>query len=209
MRETTPQALHIASEVATHIFCAIVPIFWVLLPLTTAPSQGIVYGDSGRWCWIRRDRMGNIWHLAALYIPMWVMNAVIVALYACCLLFVFISYHRLHMYEMRGIQNSNIFAKFSHQMFLIVRSEKEDKLLIRLTTEWKIYANLVLYPAAFLFVWLFPTINRVLQISGKTHISMELIHAFVVSLQGFFYVLIYPINPIKMLLWMRRLPTCG
>lgn len=197
-------------EIATHMFCQLSALFWVLLPLTTAPWFGMPYGPSGAWCWMRMDNLGHMWRLAALYIPLWIVMGTTVILYFCCLLFVLVSYHRLYSHEMKAIGGRSHSSKFSHQMFLVLHSRDQDQTLVRLSTEWKAYIKLILYPAVFLLVWGIPTVNRVSQqwFLDEPDFVLQLLHRLMVTQQGFFCVLIYPLNPVKLLVWMRKLLMC-
>lgn len=61
----------------------------------------------------------------------------------------------------------------------------------------KKYMKLIAYPAVFLFTWLFPTINRVYQVTtGDSLYWMILLHALFSDMQGLLNSIVYIITPI-------------
>lgn len=199
----------IGMEVATHVLCLLDGLFWLVLPLSTAAWHGVVYGLADKWCWMREDEMAQFWRIAGFYAPLWAKIAVIVVLYLSCLIFVFRSYYGLYRHEMRARRRrSGLISKFSHQMFLVARSEDSDQSLVRISGEWKTYMKLVLFPGIFLFVIIFPSANRITEFFGTPVFIARLLHRIIVTQQGLLFVLTYPLNPVKLLLWLRRLFLC-
>lgn len=203
-----PRTMRIAKEVITHVLCFITALFWVLLPLTTAPQYGVVFGKAGIWCWIRSDRMGSVWRMAAFYVPLWITTAIVVILYACCLFFVFRSYYLLYAHEMRGVRSSSVISKFSHQMFLVIRNDGSNRTVIRISDEWKAYTRLILYPVVFMIVVFFPTLLRITEYFGTTIPAVQLLARLFVAQLGLLLVIVYFINPVKLFMKLRSLLLC-
>lgn len=199
----------IGMEVATHALCLADGLFWLVLPLSTAPWHGVVYGLADKWCWMREDEMAQFWRMAGFYVPLWAKIAAIVALYLSCLVFVFHSYYGLHRHEMRARRRrSGLLSKFSHQMFLVARSEDSDQTLVRVSSEWKTYMRLILFPGIFLLLMIFPTVNRITEFFGTPEFIARLLHRIMVTQQGFLFVATYPLNPVRLLLWLKTLLLC-
>lgn len=205
-----PNRSQVTMELATHVLCLLGAAIWVLIPLSTYPWFGLVYGPAGIWCWMVDDEHGQFWRMAGLYFPLWSIIIIILVLYLSILIFVVRAYNTMHVHETRGLglRPRNYLSRFGHQIFLVIRSKKGDRSLIRLSYEWKAYFRAVLHPGLFLLVWIAPTMNRVQQLFGYSLFPIQVLHLLSVPLHGTFTVLIYPIDPVNIIVFVRRLICC-
>lgn len=67
----------------------------------------------------------------------------------------------------------------------------------RMTDEISVYTQLISYPAIFVLIWVFPTINRVAQtFMSKPSFILTILHSFSSPLQGFLNCLVFSFNPV-------------
>jgi hypothetical protein len=119
-------------------------------------------------------KLGRIWSLAAFYVPLWIIILIVVILYAI----LFIQTYRI-----------NRLTASSQRIGKAWRKKKKDEL--------SAYTQLICYPAIFVLVWLFPTINRMSQMFVNPIFGLMMIHSLISPLQGFLNCIVYSFNPIE------------
>eukprot|EP00003_Mantamonas_plastica_P025650 TRINITY_DN5075_c0_g1_i4.p1 TRINITY_DN5075_c0_g1~~TRINITY_DN5075_c0_g1_i4.p1 ORF type:complete len:323 (-),score=61.33 TRINITY_DN5075_c0_g1_i4:60-1028(-) len=130
------------------------------------------YGESGPWCWITRERDGDLWRFLLFYVPLIIFFVYILVTYILIVRAVKkdpdVSVHRSFRERDSGIK------------------EVELQVLRRLRA----------YPLVFLLIWTFPLVNRMNDWinPGKPSLFLVFAHACTAPLQGFAYSLVYGLD---------------
>ncbi len=192
--------LHPAStilvEILFHLFVLVVSSLFTLLPATTES-----YGAAGLWCWILPTGFGATWQLAAYYIPLWIIIAVVTLIYGITIVHVFVNYCKTKRSLVHNVKRLPI--------ILTTDGEEEDVELQYIRTEIKAYGKLIFTPLTYILIWIVPTINRFyLIITGEALFFLSVAHLFIPNCHSIFIVLIFFFDPIDNFKLLKRMLCC-
>jgi len=121
-------------EIISHIIGWGLPIIVTIVPIFTDS-----YGDLGRFCWIKGDRVGTWLRFALNYIPLWVIISAVVLMY----IFTISCLVRIQYFSYRSLTST----------------ARRDKLSASLS----LYMKLLGLPLIFVLLWVFPTVTRIVE----------------------------------------------
>jgi hypothetical protein len=144
------------------------------------------------WCWIQNTPTGISLRIVSFFIPLGVILISIFLFYLISMIVLFFSFRKIKNYSAKKV-------------FFMIFLNGNPKELDQVVYESKTYFKLFLYPLVFLFIWILPTINRFLNAFGIQNTIVDIIHLSIVSLYGFFNVLVYFSNPIYHFVVIRNI----